>query len=143
MNKNLIPLTIAAALLVGAAAPAADARPRTEKQRIAALEKTVKRQTRQIRALVKAVNQAQADADADSLMLACLGALPFGANEVLDGATVASFQPNADPMLSLFTWQPVTDSALTLGGANFLAAIEPACVDTSGTALRFRRAALR
>lgn len=145
-------VTLGVALLVTMIGVAPPAHAKTQKQRIASLEKTVKSlaktskaQARTIKTLQSSASLANlraADAQASFAALeACIFVQPAGAVSVLDSATSASFvQGDATlGVADVFQWFPVERVVIAPDGPSYLALIDEACVAQPSPAPRSKR----
>ena len=133
MKKTLYALAMLA-IMIGVAPAPADAKKKTVRARVNALEKIVAKQQKQISTLGDAVSFANARAaDAQDNLAAlenCIFVQPAGAVDVLDATTTATFM-QGDATISIpdiFQWFPVARIVITPEGPSFIALIDPACV---------------
>lgn len=131
MKKFLYAAAMSAAM-IGVAAPPAHSK--TQKQRISALEKTVKKQAKLLKALTAIALDGQArgaDAQAGySFLIGCMQAQPAGGADMLDAATSVSFV-QGDATLGLpdaFSWLPAYRTVIVPEGEFYMTLLDPDCV---------------
>jgi len=132
MKHKILYFAAMLAVMIGVAPAPAHAK--TQRQRIAALEKAVKKQSQTIKALTSLALEAQARAvDAQqsySFLVGCLSAQTAGPASVLADSTTTSFV-QGDATLGIadvFQWFPQPVTVIAPVGDFYLTLLDPSCV---------------